>query len=224
MQQQQQLQLQQQHPAKQQPKFNLQQQQQYHNHHPSFWPCSDSHRKCFVAAGFPTDAALLVLSSLSSHHFLIDSGLSKSVIPHHSSLPPTDPTLYTADDKPIATWVFRRLPVQFGDRKFHFPFVLAAVSTPIIGHDFLHSHHLLVDPAHHRLIDSRNSTIIFDSASSTTAAISNIPSPVQQLLNSYPTTLGTESVPLTFMLTILHRVFIAPLTHIHALSLLMLAA
>jgi hypothetical protein len=93
---------------------------------------------------------------------------------------------------------------------FIFIFVLAAVSTVIIGHDFQQSHHFLVDPVHHRLIDSRDSTIISDSALSTTTAISHIPPPVQKLLKSYPTTLGTDlhaHHPTSY--------FITPLTPIH---------
>jgi hypothetical protein len=102
----------------------------------SFWPGSDSHRKRFVVAVFSAAAVLLppintiisgnhltfLTDSLSSCRFLIDSGSLKSVIPNQSSLPPTGPTLYTVDDKPIATWGFCRLPVQFGDRSFHFHF------------------------------------------------------------------------------------------------------
>jgi hypothetical protein len=201
--------MQQQHSPQQQPTSSPQQQQQHQQQSISVGPAlahTDNvsspfflmppppHRRWRINIITAGDHLTFLTDSLSSRRFLIDSGSSKSVIPYHSSLPTTGPTLYTADDKPIATWGFRRLAVKFGDRKFHFPFILAAVSTPIIGHDFLMSHHLLVDPAHHCLIDSRTSTTIADAASPppTAASLSHIPPPVQQLLNSFPNTLGTD--------------------------------
>jgi hypothetical protein len=109
---------------------------------------------------------------------------------------PSGPLFYTADDKPITTWGFRRLPVHFGCHRFHFPFLLAAVSTPIIGHDFLSAQLLLVDPSHHQLLHNSTFQVIAAAANSpspsTAASLSHIPPSVQQLLNSFPTLLGTD--------------------------------
>jgi hypothetical protein len=135
------------------------------------------------------DHLTFITDTHSAQRFLIDTGASKSVIPHTSSLPPSGPLLYTADDKPIATWGYRRLPVHFGCHRFHFPFLLAAVSTPIISYDFLSAHHLLVDPAHHQLLHNSTFHVIPSTAADspsppTTASLS--------LLDSFPSLLSTD--------------------------------
>jgi hypothetical protein len=125
----------------------------FHQHssisHHTYYHCW---RINIVTAG---DHLTFIHDRLSSQQFLIDTGASKSVIPHQSALPPTCPSLYTANDQPITTWGFKCLPVQFGNRRFHFPFILAAASTTIISHDFLQAHHIFVDPAHHCLLYGR---------------------------------------------------------------------
>jgi hypothetical protein len=121
---------QQQHYPQQQPTSSPQQQQQHQQQSISVGPAlahTDNvsspfsilpppHHRCWRINTITTSDHLTFLTdSLSSRRFLIDSSSSKSVIPYYSSLPTTGPTLYTADDKPIATWGFRRLAVKFGD-------------------------------------------------------------------------------------------------------------
>ena len=71
----------------------------------------------------------------------------------HSSRRPTSPSvgvqLKTAD-----TFGTRRLALQFGSRRFEWNFLLANVSMPILGADFLREHRLLVDVAGARLLDA----------------------------------------------------------------------
>ena len=52
------------------------------------------------------------------------------------------------------TYGSRCLALQFGSRRFEWNFLLANVSTPILGSDFLRHNHLLVDVAGSRLLDS----------------------------------------------------------------------
>ena len=51
-----------------------------------------------------------------------------------------------AAGQPIPCWGERTLDLSFHGRKFSWTFLLAAVSFPIIGVDFLRHHQLMVDP------------------------------------------------------------------------------
>jgi hypothetical protein len=51
-----------------------------------------------------------------------------------------------ADGKPISAWGKVTKKLNFGLHTFLVSFILAAVSKPILGIDFLSAHHLLVDP------------------------------------------------------------------------------
>ena len=57
-----------------------------------------------------------------------------------------------ADGNPVKAWGSRTLPLQFGDRRFQFPFLLAPVDRPILGSDFLAEYDLLVDPAERQVL------------------------------------------------------------------------
>ena len=85
--------------------------------------------------------------------FLVDTGASRSLIPHQSAAPASGPHLITADGQPISAWGTHKQTLQIGSFHFSFPFVLAAVAFPILGNDFLATHHLLVNPAQPAVID-----------------------------------------------------------------------
>lgn len=88
--------------------------------------------------------------------FLIDTGANISVIPRKRSeiLKPTAFKLYAANNTEIATFGEKTLDLDFSLRRpFRWKFIVAAVSKPIIGADFLKHHHLLVDLAGKCLID-----------------------------------------------------------------------
>ena len=97
------------------------------------------------------------MNKLSGNRFLVDTGASVSVFPH-SSRRPTAPSvgvqLKTADGTTMNTFGTRRLALQFGSRRFEWNFLLANVSMPILGADFLREHRLLVDVAGARLLDA----------------------------------------------------------------------
>ncbi len=69
-----------------------------------------------------------------------------SVFPHRSSAATSGPLLAGADGKPISAWGKVTKKLNFGLHTFIVSFILAAVSKPILGIDFLSAHRLLVDP------------------------------------------------------------------------------
>ncbi len=87
----------------------------------------------------------------SSANFLVDTGAERSVLPFTSNNSPTGPHLVTASGSTISAW---GTTVQFGDDSFNFTFVLAAVTYPILGADFLAHHHLLVDQPGRQVLHS----------------------------------------------------------------------
>jgi len=60
----------------------------------------------------------------------------------------------TANGTPILTYSTRYVEVSFGGRRFGWDFVMAAVSTPLLGADFLCAFNLLVDVTICHLIDA----------------------------------------------------------------------
>jgi hypothetical protein len=94
--------------------------------------------------------------SNSNRRFLINTGASYSIFPHHSSATPSGPSLRGAAGQPFPCWGKRTLALSFHGRKFSWTFLLAAVSFPIIGVDFLGHHLLMVDPAANTLVDRQS--------------------------------------------------------------------
>ena len=76
--------------------------------------------------------------------FLVDTGVSRSILPHRSTAPATGPHLITADGQTIPAWGTHKQTLKISS--FHFT-SLATVAFPILGNDFLAAHHLLIDPA-----------------------------------------------------------------------------
>jgi hypothetical protein len=100
---------------------------------------------------------LLYLKDLmTGSDFLVDTGASRSILPHFSSDPPSGPLLVSKDDSPIAMWGVRERQVNFAGHIFKFEFVLRQVAQPIIGMDFLAHFQLLVDPFGQRVIFAKS--------------------------------------------------------------------
>jgi hypothetical protein len=143
--------------------------------------------------------------SLSGLNFLVDTGAAVSVLPHSAS--PTTaqgPTLAGADGKGITCWGKVYKSVCFNGKNFtDVPFVLAAVSKPILGADFFSKHHLLVDTATNRVLSAETLLPIggsiepgsgSDSGSNKksrlVAHLSVISPPVRNLLSEFPGVVG----------------------------------
>lgn len=101
---------------------------------------------------------LFITDSLSGHQLLVDSGAQCSYwLPAQAMDTMADrhgPQMDTADGTPIHTYGTRQVDVCFDGRHFSWDFVMAAVSTPLLGSDFLCAFNLLVDVKNCCLIDA----------------------------------------------------------------------
>jgi hypothetical protein len=83
---------------------------------------------------------LFITDQSSRRRFLIDTGSSFSIIPHHSSAPATGPALRSANNARIQCQ-----PLQY-------QFLLADIRFPILGIDFLRHYKLMVDVCAEQLL------------------------------------------------------------------------
>ena len=133
----------------------------------------------------------------TKQQFLVDTGAAVSVLPHRSTAPATGPALAGADGKGIPSWGSIRSRLSFGLRTFFATFILAAVSRPILGLDFLAAHHLLVDPVARLVLDAKTLQPIGNSPAAATpprskfaASLCSIAPAVRSLLASFPAIVG----------------------------------
>ena len=64
------------------------------------------------------------------------------------------PLLSAANGSAIRTYGTRRMALRIGPQSYEWSFVIANVSQPLLGADFLRGHSLLVDLRSHRLVDT----------------------------------------------------------------------
>jgi len=118
--------------------------------------------------------------------FLVDTSASVSVLPHCSNSTPTGPVLTGADGKNIASWGDVTKKLCFGVQYFLCSFLLAAVSKPILGMDFLAAHRLLVDPFSGTVLNTAELTPIGSAVCTVSkkfiAAVGQIAPAVRELL------------------------------------------
>ena len=128
--------------------------------------------------------------ALSNRDYLVDTGASRSVFPHHSSAAPTGPRLLMADGRPTKAWGSRLIPLQFGSRRFQFQFLLADVDQPILGADFLAEFDLLVDTKNHQVLQNLSSEPLapprFSPTDSSVASVCKLAPDVASLLDEFP--------------------------------------
>lgn len=122
-------------------------------------PCTfDSSGNTVAAVGASDRGELLFIKdSQSGRRFLVDSGSQKSLLHptgHEAARDGGGPQLSAANGSAIGTFGTKRTNVCFHGRNFEWEFVVASVSVPIIGADFLCANGLLVDVANRRLIDA----------------------------------------------------------------------
>lgn len=116
---------------------------------------------------------LFVTDRTSKQTFLIDSGAEISVIPPHKSCKkPTSIKLFAANNTQINTYGNIRLFMDLGlRRKFEWVFVIADVTRPILGADFLKKYGLLVDVKRKKLVDSLTSLAAIASYTNTPSTL-----------------------------------------------------
>jgi len=139
----------------------------------------------------PVGGFLIYLQDvLSNRNFLVDTGASRSVFPHHSSAAPTGPRLLMADGRPTKAWGSRTLPLQFGNRRFQFSFLLADVDRPILGADFLAEFDLLVDASNRQVLERASmkplSSPVMSTADPAVASVFKLAPDVASLLKEFP--------------------------------------
>ena len=100
---------------------------------------------------------LFIQDTFSGRRFLCDSGAQSSILPATAAdmrATGLGPPMKAANGTPIRTYGTRQVSLGFGGQKFTWDFVLADVSFPLIGADFLCAYGLLVDVKNRRLIDA----------------------------------------------------------------------
>lgn len=101
---------------------------------------------------------LKITDRTTNKSFLIDTGADVSVIPPSkltADIKPSPTKLYAANNTTIKVYGQTTLRLDLGLRRdFTWTFIIAAVSQPIIGADFLAHFELLVDLKRNRLIDN----------------------------------------------------------------------
>ena len=107
----------------------------------------------------PMSRRLFVTDKITKTQFLIDTGADLCVFPRSlisGRRPKSNYTLFAANDSTIATYGFETFSLNFGLRRaFEWRFVIADVSKPIIGVDFLDHYGLMVDVRNKCLVDGR---------------------------------------------------------------------
>ncbi len=104
-----------------------------------------------VVAGVRPGRLFFVSDSLTQRRYLVNTGSAFSIMPWQSSDPPSGPRLTGADGRRIPCWGERAFSVAIGGVSRQWQFLLAAISFPILGVDFLRHHSLVVDVANLRL-------------------------------------------------------------------------
>ena len=95
---------------------------------------------------------IYIKDTISGLRFLADTGAAVSILPYKSTKVPSRLRLVAADGRHIPTWGKKCISVCFNKTVFKYDFVLAAVSQPILGIDFLKKFLLTVDTVNNCLM------------------------------------------------------------------------
>lgn len=140
-----------------------------------------------------TSRRIFVYDCVSKAQFLVDTGAELCVFPRRLVLPlreNTDYELVAANGTPIKTYGTITLTLNLGLRRdFTWVFIVADVSKPILGIDFLEHYNLMVDTKAKRLIDGTTTVSVKGQvAGHQETSIKTITgsSPYHQLLSKYP--------------------------------------
>lgn len=104
---------------------------------------------------------LFVHDKTTNEHFLVDTGADLSLFPAssstilHNDINNSCIQLFAANGTPIPAYGEKQISLDLGlRRQLSWPFIVAKVSKPIIGADFLHHFGLIVDLKRRKLIDT----------------------------------------------------------------------
>lgn len=110
-----------------------------------------------AAATGHDNGLLFICDATSKRNFLVDTGAEVSVLPATGLETRTrkpGPPLLAANGSSIQTYGTRTLSLSFLSKTYMWNFLLADVSRPLLGADFLRAHSLLVDLKGKRLVDA----------------------------------------------------------------------
>ncbi|GBN09929.1 hypothetical protein AVEN_118085-1 [Araneus ventricosus] len=147
---------------------------------------------------------------VTGHKFLVDSGAAVCCYPKKLTnfKAKQDLELYAANGSRISTYGTIKLELDFGLRRsFIWSFLVADVSDPIIGADFLERFELLIDVRNRRLLDGRTALFVKGTLKKTkslglTLVANN--SPFHSILLKYPNLFSTNLDPNTNKSTVTH--------------------
>ena len=103
------------------------------------------------------DGLLFVWDKVSGERFLVDTGAEVSVFPASGLITRTKQpgtSLVAANGSTIKTYGTRTIPLCFTTKHYKWDFIIAEVSRPLLGADFLRANSLLVDLKGKRLVDA----------------------------------------------------------------------
>lgn len=138
---------------------------------------------------------LFVTDRVTKIQFLVDTGSDLCVFPRSAckeQRPQTHFTLFAANGSPIATYGSINFVLNLGlRREFVWGFIVADVSKPIIGVDFLSFYNLMVDCRNGRLVDNSTSLSSAAASASSTEHIASVKttsgdSRYMELLRQFP--------------------------------------
>ena len=134
----------------------------------------------------------LVTDAKTGRRCLLDSGSQVSLWPasmNCTSLRSTRLRLIAANGSAIKTFGTAKRKIQIGDQCYSFSFIIAEVTRPILGIDFLQRYKIAIDFEHGQLLHSRRATP-FSSASRERVSGVNVVRDFryesEQLLRQYP--------------------------------------
>jgi len=143
---------------------------------------------------------LYLRDDVSGERFLVDTGASRSVLPHSSLSAPTGPRLAAASGSAIPCWGTRRIPLKFGPFTFNWEFLLAGVDRPILGLDFLSAHSLVVDAARRCVSRAGSGELVCSLVSSASAdallpKLLHLPPAIRAALAEFPGVMSKDLPP-----------------------------
>lgn len=141
---------------------------------------------------------LFVLEKSTRTKFLVDSGATLSCYPKNmtSFKTPRDMCLYAANGSVIRTYGSIKLQLDFGfKRKFLWEFVVADITSPILGVDFLERFGIVIDVRNKRILDAESSRYAHGSTCTSPSlklTVVNNKSPYHSLLARFPQVLNAN--------------------------------
>lgn len=151
-------------------------------------------QRAVIEVGASSPCRLFITDSNTNKRFLIDTGADLSLLApseseRHQPKDVNGLQLFAANGSRIETFGTKTIEVNFGlRRKFTWPFIIADVTRPIIGADFLKHYGLLVDLKNSRLIDTNTNLAIaaeITQASSERISTINFSDSYAELLHEY---------------------------------------